>query len=78
MGSRRGVAAVLPALCEKALHPGLSLAGGSVGVMSTLALFPDTAAVADEELLIRGVMSSSLAEVYGTPVVVYCERTLRS
>ena len=44
----------------------------------SLDLFPDSAAVADGELLLGGVMSSSLAEVHGTPLVVYCEQTLRA
>ena len=41
-------------------------------------LFPDTAAIADGELVLGGVMSSSLAEIHGTPLVVYCEQTLRA
>ncbi len=43
-----------------------------------LDLFPDTAAVADGELVLGGVMSSSLADIHGTPLVVYCEETLRA
>jgi diaminopimelate decarboxylase len=78
VGSRRGAAAMLPALCEKVFHSGVSVAPASVAVMSALELFPDTAAVADGELVLGGVMSSSLADIYGTPLVVYCEATLRA
>ena len=78
MGSCRGGAAMPPALCEKGLHLNLSVAPASVAVMTALDLFPDTAAVADGELVLGGVMSSSLAEIYGTPLVVYCEGTLRA
>ena len=42
----------------------------------TLALFPRTAAVEDGELSLGGVGASELAERFGTPVVVYDERTL--
>jgi diaminopimelate decarboxylase len=40
-------------------------------------LFPDSAAVVDGELEIGGVPASRLAEEHGTPVVVFCEETLR-
>ena len=43
-----------------------------------LELFPDTARVEDGELTIGGVRASALAEEYGTPLVVYCEETVRS
>ena len=43
-----------------------------------LELFPETAAVEDGELLVGGVAVSALAEEFGTPLVVYCERTIRS
>ncbi len=43
-----------------------------------LELFPDTARVEDGELTIGGVHASALAEEYGTPLVVYCEETLRA
>jgi diaminopimelate decarboxylase len=43
-----------------------------------LALFPDTARVEDGELTIGGVRASALAEEYGTPLVVYCEETVRA
>src|SRR5262249_53670421 len=43
-----------------------------------LELFPDSAAVEDGELTIGGVRASALAERFGTPVVVYCEATIRA
>jgi diaminopimelate decarboxylase len=42
-----------------------------------LELFPDTALVEDGVLAVGGRTASSLAEEFGTPLVVYCERTLR-
>jgi diaminopimelate decarboxylase len=42
-----------------------------------LALFPATAAVRDGELTVGGVGASALAEEFGTPLLVYCEQTLR-
>jgi diaminopimelate decarboxylase len=39
-------------------------------------LLPVTAAVADGELSVGGVRSSTLADEFGTPLVVYCERTM--
>ena len=43
-----------------------------------LELFPDTARVEAGELAIGGIASSELAERFGTPLVVYCEDTVRS
>jgi len=43
-----------------------------------LELFPDTARVEDGELTIGGVRASALTEQYGTPLVVYCEETVRA
>jgi diaminopimelate decarboxylase len=43
-----------------------------------LALFPDTAETVGGELAIGGVPASALAEEFGTPLVVYCEETLRA
>ena len=42
-----------------------------------LALFPVTAAIEDGELVLAGVAASSLAAEHGTPLVVYCARTIR-
>jgi diaminopimelate decarboxylase len=43
-----------------------------------LELFPVSARSADGELSLGGVPVSRLAELYGTPLVVYCEETLRA
>jgi diaminopimelate decarboxylase len=43
-----------------------------------LDLFPDSARVTDGELRLGGVAASELAERFGTPLVVYCEETLRA
>ncbi len=42
-----------------------------------LELFPDSAAIEEGELRIGGLRASELAERFGTPLVVYCEETLR-
>jgi diaminopimelate decarboxylase len=41
-------------------------------------LFPDSAVVEGDRLLLGGVEASRLAEKHGTPLVVYCEATLRA
>jgi diaminopimelate decarboxylase len=41
-----------------------------------LSLFPETAAVESGELSVGGVRASDLAAEFGTPLVVYCERTI--
>jgi diaminopimelate decarboxylase len=46
--------------------------------MSALELFPDTAAVESGELVLGGTSARALAEAHGTPLVVYCEETLRA
>ena len=43
-----------------------------------LTLFPDSALIEGAELTIGGVTASALAQEFGTPLVVYCESTLRS
>ncbi len=43
-----------------------------------LALFPGSARVEGPELSLGGVRAAELAAEYGTPLVVYCEETLRS
>ena len=43
-----------------------------------LDLFPDSARVDQEALILGGVAASTLAERFGTPLVVYCEETLRA
>ena len=42
-----------------------------------LALFPSSASVTDGELELGGLRASELAARFGTPLVVYCEETLR-
>src|SRR5437868_11157604 len=41
-------------------------------------LFPDSARVDDGELTLGGLRASALADEFGTPLVVYCEDTIRS
>jgi diaminopimelate decarboxylase len=41
-------------------------------------LFPDSASVQDGELAVGGVPVSSLAEEFGTPLVVYCRESLQA
>ena len=41
-------------------------------------MFPKSAEIADGELRIGGVSTRALVERFGTPLVVYCEDTLRS
>ena len=43
-----------------------------------LELFPETAEIRDGVLWIGGVSTVVLAEEYGTPLVVYCEETIRA
>ena len=45
-------------------------------IESVLSVFPQTAAVVDSELSVGGVRASDLAAEFGTPLVVYCERTI--
>jgi diaminopimelate decarboxylase len=42
-----------------------------------LDLFPDSAQIERGELALGGLRASELGERYGTPLVVYCEQTLR-
>jgi diaminopimelate decarboxylase len=45
---------------------------------TVLELFPDTAEIRDGVLWVGGVSTVDLAEEYGTPLVVYCEETVRA
>jgi len=45
---------------------------------AVLALFPGTARVDGSDLVLAGVAASALAAEHGTPLVVYCEETLRT
>src|SRR5215211_8212513 len=47
-------------------------------IPAMLELFPDTAAFEAAGLAIGGVPATSLADEFGTPLVAYCEQTLRS
>jgi diaminopimelate decarboxylase len=49
----------------------------AVLIPSGLGLFPDSAAADGDVLTIGGVPAPELAERFGTPLVVYCEETLR-
>jgi diaminopimelate decarboxylase len=42
-----------------------------------LELFPDSARIDDGELSLGGTRASELADRYGTPLVAYCEETIR-
>src|SRR5919198_4468527 len=43
-----------------------------------LELFPESAAVEDGEIVVGGGRASALPAEFGTPLVVYCEETIRS
>lgn len=43
-----------------------------------LDLFPESAAVEDGELSLGGVRATALADEFGTPLLAFCERTLRA
>ena len=45
---------------------------------NVLALFPETARIEDRELTLGGLSATRLAGEHGTPLLVYCERTIRS
>lgn len=51
-------------------------AGGAIERIRLIQLFPDTAAVEEGELVVGGVRVSTLAEEFGTPLLVYCRDTL--
>src|SRR5919201_447700 len=50
--------------------------GGTIGAV--LDLFPESAAVEDGTLVVGGARTTDLADEHGTPLVIYCERTLRT
>lgn len=43
-----------------------------------LRLFPETARIEDSGLSLGGVSAARLADAHGTPLLVYCEQTIRS
>src|SRR5439155_10081867 len=51
--------------------------GPAAGMSGVLDLFPATASSEGGELLVGGLRASRLADEFGTPLVVYCEQTLR-
>jgi len=51
---------------------------GSGRTDAALELFPDSAEVLDGELTVGGAGASALADEFGTPLVVYCEETIRA
>src|SRR5256885_3220924 len=54
-------------------------AGSSTGQTdAVLDLLPLTATIADGQLSVGGVAATHLADEHGTPLVVYCEETLRA
>jgi diaminopimelate decarboxylase len=60
---RRGAAAGLPGRA-------------AVTLSDVLDLFPDTAAAEAGELALGGISATALAREFGTPLVVYCRRTI--
>jgi diaminopimelate decarboxylase len=44
---------------------------------AVLELFPDSAQIQGAELVLGGMQASDLAEAHGTPLLVYCEGTIR-
>src|SRR5437764_6042397 len=46
--------------------------------MAPLDLFPDSATLDAGELALGGMRATELAAQFGTPVVVYCEETIRA
>ncbi len=70
--SARHRRACLPGLAKKQLlhfRPDTS---------KVLELLPETARIEDGELALGGLRASELANRHGTPLLVYCERTIRS
>jgi diaminopimelate decarboxylase len=47
-------------------------------IPAVLELFPESAAFADGGLSIGGIRATELADEFGTPLVAYCEQTLRA
>jgi diaminopimelate decarboxylase len=47
-------------------------------ISATLELFPDSAKDVDGELTVGGVGTTALAKEFGTPLLVYCEQTIRA
>lgn len=52
--------------------------GKGAGDDGLLGLFPDSARIEGADLTLGGLRAAALAEEFGTPLVVYCEHTLRA
>jgi diaminopimelate decarboxylase len=52
--------------------------GEGAGDGGLLGVFPDSARIEGTELMLGGLRAAALAEEFGTPLVVYCEKTLRA
>jgi diaminopimelate decarboxylase len=52
--------------------------GEGAGDGGLLGVFPDSARIEGAELTLGGLRAAALAEEFGTPLVVYCEKTLRA
>lgn len=52
--------------------------GGGAENGGLLGLFPDSARIEGADLTLGGLRAAALAEEFGTPLVVYCEHTLRA
>jgi diaminopimelate decarboxylase len=52
--------------------------GNRAGEGDLLGLFPDSARLEGADLTLGGLRAAALAEEFGTPLVVYCEHTLRA
>ena len=78
--SGAALAALASFAIQEALHSLQCSESGSARRQTAgmLELFPDTARVEDGELALGGVRAAELAEEFGTPLVVYCEETLRA
>jgi diaminopimelate decarboxylase len=72
VGSRRGEAARVSLSLDK------QLPHRDIDTSSVLELLPDSARVSGGELTLGGVPVSKLAAEHGTPLVVYCEETIRA
>src|SRR3954468_23368944 len=71
-GSRRGVAACVSlGLDKQLLHR-------RIDTSNVLELLPVTATVDTGELALGGIPAGRLAADHGTPLVVYCEETIRA